>query len=107
MSSTTVTKTSETTKTPAIASTMTGHRRFDRDPAPVCSGIGTVGWSAVEPEASDSIDPVAWAAVVAVSSWRADSEAGSERVTPAVFVPPSRRSSFELSGTRTTTCLTA
>ncbi len=45
-------------------------------------------------------------ALVAASSCNGDAGDCSEPVTPEVFVPPNRRT-MALSGTRTTTCLTA
>jgi hypothetical protein len=98
MSSTTVTKRSENTKTPATVAATTGHRSFG------LAGLAGVASTGV----SDSTAPAAWAALVTTaSSCSAESGAGSEWVTPAALVPPKRRNNFALSGTRTTTCLTA
>ncbi len=97
MSSTTVTKSRETTKTTTTTPATWGHGRVAR---------GAVGRSDADVCRSPvSTEPVA-AALVAVSSCTADAGDGSALVTPEVFVPPNRRSKA-LSGTWTTTCLTA
>ena len=101
MSSTTVTNRRETTKTTTTTPTVCGHgsvvrevtRGTDRG---VCRSLVSTVPSAL----------AVAAALVAGSSCTADPGDGPELVTPEVFVPPSRRTKA-LSGTRTTTCLTA
>jgi hypothetical protein len=96
MSSTTVTNPRENTKTPTTAPTISGQRRLERTPG---AGVG-------EGEApGSSTVPLARAATLV--AFTPESVDASERVTPAAFVPPSRRSSLVRSGTRTTACLTA
>jgi hypothetical protein len=121
MSSTTVTKRSEKTKTPNTARTTTGQRmRPGRDSSAFArsaesGGSGGSGGSDADAtccvtarsEEPASVAPSgAAAALVAVSSVGAEDCPGVDSVTPAVVVPPRRRSN-ELSGARTTTCLTA
>jgi hypothetical protein len=118
MSSTTVTKRSDTTKTPNTARATTGHRRPpDRD-APGSVGSGGSGGSGgsegdaicwVTADSADTVGPGpsgAAAALVAASSAGAEDSPGVDSVTPAASVPPRRRSN-EVSGALTTTCLTA
>jgi hypothetical protein len=118
MSSTTVTKRSEKTNTPNAARATTGQRMPPEratagsmeSGSPGGTGGGAVEgscWVTASPEALAS--PVASglaAALVAVSSAGTEDSPDVDSVTPAVVVPPNRRSN-EVSGALTTTCLTA
>jgi hypothetical protein len=117
MSSTTVTKRSDTTKTPNTAKATTGQRRPpDRDSADSVGSGGSGGsggsdgdaicWVTVGSAGTPCLGPGGAAALVAVSSVGAEDSPGVDSVTPAALVPPRRRSN-ELSGALTTTCLTA
>jgi hypothetical protein len=115
MSSTTVTKRSDTTKTPNTARATTGQRRPpDRDSAGSGGSGGSGGsegdaicWVTAGSAGTTCPGPSgAAAALVAVSSVGAEDAPGVDAVTPAASVPPRRRSN-ELSGALTTTCLTA
>jgi hypothetical protein len=115
MSSTTVTKRSDTTKTPNTARATTGQRRPpDGDSAGSVGSGGSGGsegdaicWVTAGSAGTPCLGPSgAAAALVAVSSAGAEDSPGLDSVTPAALVPPRRRSN-ELSGEWTTTCLTA
>jgi hypothetical protein len=121
MSSTTVTKRSDTTKTPNTARATTGQLMApDRD-AP--GSVGSVGSGGSGGSGGSEGDAICWvtagsadtvgagpwgtaAALVAACSVGAEDSPGLDSVTPAASVPPKRRSN-ELSGALTTTCLTA
>jgi hypothetical protein len=117
MSSTTVTKRSETTKTPNTARATSGHRMPpDRELPGSVGSAGSGGSGGSEGDAiswvTGSADTVgagpsgAAAALVAACSVGAEDSPGLDSVTPAASVPPRRRNN-ELSGALTTTCLTA
>jgi hypothetical protein len=121
MSSTTVTKRSEKRKTPTTTTATIGQRippdwGSAESVGPADAG-GSGGWGGsnasanccvTTPSEGSALLPSsgAAAALVVTSSVTAEGSPGVDSVTPAVVVPPSRRSN-ELSGTRTTTCLTA
>jgi hypothetical protein len=124
MSSTTVTNTSENTKTPNTAATTTGHptRRggpvglsapdgSPGPPGPGGPGGGGICWvtagSAVWSSTVASVAVAVAAALVAVPSVGAEDSPGVVSVVPAASVNPRWRSSLVFSGTRTLTCLTA
>jgi len=122
MSSTTVTKRSDTTKTPNTKRSTTGQRTPPgRDPATSAGGADAGGSGGSEGDAicrvaagpagagsgaASGAASGAVAALVPVSSVGAEESPGVDSVMPAALVPPRRRSN-EVSGARTTTCLTA
>jgi hypothetical protein len=108
MSSIPVTSRSEKTNTASTTPATMGQRSPDPGAAGLrsTSGVGPVSGS-VGGGVVSATAPSAWVALVAVSSVSAEEPDGSASVTPAAVVPPNRRSNFEVSGTRTTTCLTA
>jgi hypothetical protein len=108
MSSIPVTRRSERTNTPSTTAATMGQR----SPARGAAGFGSTSdvgpmTGSVGGAVSAATVPSAWVALVAVSSVSAEASVGSASVTPAAVVPPNRRSSLVVSGTRTTTCLTA
>jgi hypothetical protein len=69
--------------------------------------VVAICWVGAGPEDSASLaPPVDAAALVVASSVGAEESPGVDSVVPATLVPPRRRSN-ELSGARTTACLTA
>jgi hypothetical protein len=109
MSSIPVTRSSEKTNTPSATAATMDQRSPDRGGVGLgsTSGVGAVSCSVGDGMVSAATAPSAWVALVAVSSVSAEEPEGSASVTPAAVVPPNRRRSFVVSGTRTTTCLTA
>ena len=102
MSSITVTKRRETTKTTTTRPTICGHGRVVRG---VATGPDTTTVASSRSAPVVSVAAVA-AALVAGASCTAEAGDGSALTTPHAFVPPNRRR-MPLSGARTTACLTA